>query len=144
MVYRLYKEGQGIWARGALATVVGVTGLYATVSFFAWLEGTDWSRSELFRIPFLDWSIRIQSIASLVVLLPFILGGVWLYNHPKLTDFLIDTESELKNKVTWPTRKETVQNSVVVFLTCLVLGVWVSFADVIFQKIQDLLYGLTG
>ena len=143
MSFRLYKEGQGIWARGSIATLVGVTGLYATVSFFSWLEGTDWSRAELFTLPFFNWSIRVQSVAALVVLLPFVLGGVWLYNNPRLSDFLIDTESELKNKVTWPTRKETVNNSIVVIITCVILGLWISFSDVIFQMLQDLLYGLT-
>ncbi len=144
MSLRMYKEGQGIWARGALATLVGVTGLYATVSFFAWLEGTEWSRAELFKLPFFNWSIRVQSVAALVVLLPFVLGGVWLYNHPRFSDFLIDTEGELKNKVTWPTRKVTVNNSIVVIVTCLVFGLWISFADVVFQMVQDLLYGLKG
>ena len=67
---------------------------------------------------------------------------MWLYNHPRLSDFLIDTESELKNKVTWPTRKETTNNSIVVIITCVIFGLWISFADVVFQKIQNLLYGL--
>jgi preprotein translocase SecE subunit len=144
MSFRLYKEGQGIWARGSLATMVGVTGLYATVSFFAWLEGTEWSRNVLFRIPFLEWSIRVQSVAAIAVLLPFVIGGVWLYNNPRLSDFLIDTEGELKNKVTWPTRKVTINNSIVVIVTCVILGLWISFADVVFQKVQDLLYGLAN
>ncbi|MGA1778858.1 MAG: preprotein translocase subunit SecE, partial [Planctomycetota bacterium] len=61
---------------------------------------------------------------------------------PKLTDFLIETESELKNKVTWPTRKETTNNSVVVVVTCVIFAVWISMADVVFQKIQDFLYGM--
>ena len=142
MSFRLYKEGQGIWARGSLATLTGVTGLYATTYFHAWLEGTSWADTKLFTLPFFSWDIRLQAVASLMVLLPFILGGVWLYNNPKLTDFLIETESELKNKVTWPTRKETTNNSIVVVVVCLIFGFWISFADVIFQKIQDFLYGL--
>jgi len=142
MSFRLYKEGQGIWARGALATPAGVTGLYATTSFYGWLEGTTWASKTLFTLPFFDWDVRLQSVAALLILLPFVLGGVWLYNRPKLTDFLIETESELKNKVTWPTRKETTNNSVVVVVTCVIFAVWISMADVVFQKIQDFLYGM--
>ena len=47
-------------------------------------------------------------------------------------------------KVTWPTRKETTNNSIVVVVTCLIFGLWISFADVLFQKIQDFLYGMAG
>ena len=142
MSFRLYKEVQGIWARGALATMMGATGLYATTSMHAWLEGSNWSRADLFTIPFFNWVVRVQSIAALLVMLPFVLGGVWLYNNPRLTDFLIETEAELKNKVTWPTRKETTNNSIIVVITCLIFGVWITFADVLFQRIQDFLYGL--
>ena len=31
-------------------------------------------------------------------------GGIWYYNKPSLSDFLIETEAELENKVTWLTR----------------------------------------
>ncbi len=144
MSFRLYKEGQGVWARGSLATLMGATGLYATTAFHSWLEGSEWSRKVLVTVPFFDWAVRVQSVASLAVLMPFVLGGVWLYNRPKLTDFLIETEAELKNKVTWPTRKETTNNSIVVVVTCLIFGLWISFADVLFQKIQDFLYGMAG
>ena len=58
------------------------------------------------------------------------------------TLFLIETEAELKNKVTWPTRKETTNNSIVVVVTCLFFGLWIAFADVACQWAQDLLYGL--
>ena len=38
-------------------------------------------------------------------------------NKPSLSDFLIETEAELENKVTWPTRDETTRNSLVVCVT---------------------------
>ncbi len=142
MSFRLYKEGQGIWARGSLATLMGVTGLYATVSMHAWLGGSEWSDTTLFTIPFFQWVVKLQSVAALLVLLPFVLGGVYFYNHARLTDFLIDTEGELKNKVTWPTRKETTNNSIVVVITCLIFGVWISASDLFFQWCKEVVYGL--
>ena len=132
---RIYKEGQGIWARGGLAFVIGVAGLFASVSSFQWLEEREYLENSLL-------GIKAAALASVAIFIPFLLVGVWLYNHLKLTDFLIDTESELKNKVTWPTRKEALNNSVVVVVTCFIIAVWVVFADSVLQVIKDWIYGI--
>ncbi len=47
------------------------------------------------------------------------------------------------DRMAWPTRKETTNNSIVVVVTCLFFGLWIAFADVAFQWAQDLLYGLS-
>ena len=132
---RIYKEGQGIWARGGLAFVIGVAGLFASVRSYQWLEERE----------YLDWDllgIKAAALASVAIFIPFLVFGVWLYNHLKLADFLIDTESELKNKVTWPTRKEAVNNSVVVVVTCAILAVWIVLADSVLRVIKDWVYGI--
>ena len=108
----------------------------------AWLGGSVWSDTTRLTIPFFQWVVELQSVAGLLVLLPFVLGGVYFYNHARLTDFLIDTEGELKNKVTWPTRKETTNNSIVVVITCLIFGVWISASDLFFQWCKEVVYGL--
>ncbi len=53
---------------------------------------------------------------------------------------MIDTESELRNKVTWPTPKEARNNSIVVVVTCVLLGLWIVFADILFKKLKELIY----
>ncbi len=35
---RVYKEGQGIWARGVMAGTIGVTGLFAAVSTYQYCQ----------------------------------------------------------------------------------------------------------
>ena len=132
---RIYKEGQGIWARGGLALVIGVAGLFASVKSFQWFEEREYLENTVF-------GIKAAALASVAIFIPFLLVGVWLYNHLKLTDFLIDTESELKNKVTWPTRKEALNNSIVVVVTCFIIAVWVVFADSVLQVIKDWIYGI--
>ncbi len=135
---RLYKEGEGIWARGALACLFGGTGLVASVRLSAFLEGEGWLQDSGFNL--LGWYIGTANLLSIAVLLPFVIAGVLLYNRPKVADFLIDTESEMKTKVTWPTRKETANNSVVVVVTCIILGIWIAMADTMFYELKNWFY----
>jgi preprotein translocase SecE subunit len=66
--------------------------------------------------------------------------GIWYYNQPRVSDFLIDTEHELQHKVTWPTRQETVKNSIVVVITCIVIMGWIVLADQAFKALQSVVY----
>ncbi len=136
----MYKEGQGKWARGSLAVILAGVGLYATVSVSGWLEGNDWGSGVLFTIPVVSWALKTQDVLSVLVFMPFLLAGYKYYNNPRTSDFLIETESELQNKVTWPTWPETAKNSVVVVVTCLLIMGWVALANGAFQKIQQLVY----
>ncbi|MGE3163335.1 MAG: preprotein translocase subunit SecE [Planctomycetota bacterium] len=139
MAFRLYKEGQGAKARNTLAFVVGGTGLFASVSVYEYLRSK--IQGSFFKIPLFNWSVSVPSIVAILVLGVFVVAGIWLYNQPKLSDFLIDTETELKTKVTWPTKKETLNNSIVVVVTCLLLGIWVVGADLLLGVLKDKLYG---
>ncbi len=141
MSFQLYKEGQGTWARGTLAFVVGATGIFAAVRGYGFLETENLLAGELV-LPFIGWGVGWRELIALVILLPFGVAGIWLYNTPKLADFLVDTEGELKNKVTWPTQKETMNNSAVVVVTCVLLGLWVVFADLVFGYLKDFIYGI--
>ena len=65
--------------------------------------------------------------------------GIWLFvcwiafrvvNIAKFADFLVSVESELE-KVTWPTRHEVVQATVVVLCTMAFLGVFLFLIDLL-------------
>ncbi len=142
MSFRLYKEGQGNWTRGTLATLIGLTGVFAAISLFDWLGTQEWATEGQGVFPFFNWKISWQVLLSGLLMVPFGLVGIWLFNQRKLSDFLIDTESELKNKVTWPTRREVANNSIVVVVTCVLMGVWIMFADQLFRVLKDWVYGL--
>ena len=141
MSFRLYKEGQGKWARGALAVILFGVGLFATISIADWLEGNGYGDADLFTIPFLEFGVQVRSLLSVGVLLPFVLAGIWYYNKPTLSDFLIDTEAELEKKVTWPTREETARNSLVVFASAVIILGWITVADGLLRKLQSVIYG---
>ncbi len=140
MSFRLYKEGQGRWARGSLAALLLGVGLFASVSISQWFEGNAWGTDVLFTIPFVNMAIQTQYLLSVLVLLPFLLAGFWYYNQARVSDFLIETESELMNKVTWPTGPETAKNSVVVVVTCIVILCWIALSDAVYQWVQGFVY----
>ena len=56
----------------------------------------------------------------------------------KIRTFFSEVVAELK-KSSWPTRKELVDSTIVVVITVLAMGVFVSLADVIFVKLIGLL-----
>jgi len=60
-------------------------------------------------------------------------------NVPKFADFLISVESELE-KVVWPGRREVMQATVVVLVTMLFLGVFLSAMDFIWKKLFSLIH----
>ena len=140
MSFRLYKEGQGRWARGSLAALLLGVGLFASVSISQWFEGNAWGTEVLFTIPFVNMAIQTQYLLSVLVLLPFLLAGFWYYTQARVSDFLIETESELMNKVTWPTGPETVKNSIVVVVTCIVILCWIAFSDFVYAWVQEFVY----
>ncbi len=140
MSFRLYKEGQGKWARGALAVIFGGVGLFATISIASWLEGNGMGDGDLFTIPFLETGLQTRSLVSVLVFVPFLAAGYWYYNKPSLSDFLIETEAELENKVTWPTREETTRNSFVVCVTAVIILGWIMLADGLLQVAKNWVY----
>ena len=95
----------------------------------------------MFTIPGIEFGVQARAIYTILVLLPFLLAGIWYYNKPSLSDFLIETEAELENKVTWPTRDETTRNSLVVCVTAVIILGWIMMADGLLRTVQGVVYG---
>jgi len=115
--FSIYKPGQGKWVRwgtvAALAIIV--------------LSGTWWiSEKELATQ---DALYKVLGGAIWTLLGAFF--TFWLVNSPKMAEFMIMTESEMR-KVTWPTRREVIASTKVVIFVTLVLGVILYFVDVFF------------
>jgi preprotein translocase SecE subunit len=88
-----------------------------------------------------NWTVRIPFTSYVLPLLPDVkftlpmllaAGGLWLafrvVNLPVFADFLIATEAEL-NKVSWPTRRSVVQDTIVVLTTVFMLTVFLFLVD---------------
>jgi preprotein translocase subunit SecE len=129
-----YKEGQGIWVRGVMATTVFVVALYAAFRLYDWLlvepnSFLGFLVQDKWVVPFIGWTLDLRLVPVAVLLFGFLGFGVWAYNYPRLVDFLVETENELRSRVTWPTKKELVNASTVVIVVAVVIGVWVLVSD---------------
>ncbi len=115
--------------------VYGCWGLRYTVAGWALPE---FLSKELTRLPVLNE----VSLASLIILLaiPAISAFVLIryLNRPKVADFLIETEVELR-KVAWPSFKETRSASLVVIVTVLILAGFLAGSDFLLSRIVRLL-----
>jgi preprotein translocase subunit SecE len=59
---------------------------------------------------------------------------------PKIREFCAEVVTELK-KSAWPTRSELVDSTLVVLVTVIILGIFVSAADVVFAFVVRWLTG---
>ncbi|MBI4243804.1 MAG: preprotein translocase subunit SecE [Planctomycetes bacterium] len=69
--------------------------------------------------------------------------GSILSNKPKIADFIIETESELK-KVSWPSRKEYLSASVAIVIMVIFMVFYLIFVDMGLSKIMDATSNLVG
>lgn len=131
-MWKIYKEGQGKWSRGLLAFIVGIGAIYAVSALHGWI-----GERGSFVLPFVSWDFDYRFLIEGPVLVAALVFGVWLFNHPRTADFLIDTENELKNKVTWPSKKEEINASVVVVITVVIIGVFILAVDSLFLVVHN-------
>lgn len=127
-MWKIYKEGQGKWARGLIATAVAVTAVYGVAAIYGALPRPDGTG--------FDYRLLVGG-PLLVAAAAF---GVWLFNHPPTANFLIETENELKNKVVWPSKEEEVNASLVVLATVVIFMVFFLGVDFCFNELRELVY----
>ena len=138
----IYKEDQGKVARIILVTVIMLGAVFALQQLHAYMPkvpdfklfGLIDGSGDVFKI--LNWRFLVHG--------PLILLAVSFaykqFNRPKTADFLIETENELKNKVTWPSKKEEISASVVVVVTVLILSVFIFGVDYLMKLISGGLF----
>ena len=141
MAIEIYKKGQAAATRyiaaGAMAAMLA-WGCYGLWKFLVNLEG--WPRHSFTRIPGIGLSITPALLIALGVLVAAGFGLFLLLNRPSMADLLIDTELEMK-KVSWPTRQEAWNSTVIVIVTVIVFTVLLFSFDVILAKVLALIFG---
>lgn len=70
-----------------------------------------------------------------------LIAAVLTYRSPKIHDFVTEVCVEL-SKVTWPTRKETWAQTVVVLIVSAIAAVILGVFDTIWSQITDLIYNV--
>lgn len=58
----------------------------------------------------------------------------------KLTKYLKESYKELKEKTTWPTRKELTNSAVIVLVASIIIALIVWVMDLGFEKLMQLVY----
>jgi len=122
------KLGQGYWTRVLSAVGAGVL----VCVLLAWIL------NELAVIS----DEKTRGIVQLIVAISMIGGfggvGYWVMNKPRIVDFLIATDSEMR-KVNWPARREIVGSTWVVICGTLLMATLLWVVDIgfswLFQKI---------
>ena len=118
MALSIYKPGQGYYTR--MLTAVGAGTII--VLGVAWL----WPRLESFS------SAIYYQVAAAIILIGGSGALLWfLLNKPRIADFMIATEAEMK-KVNWPTRREIIGSTWIVIAGTLMLAGLLAVIDFLF------------
>lgn len=136
-----YKTKQGLLVRwgmmsaSALLFMFGCYRLYFAFSWFGWERAYEpWVT---FTIPWVDILVKISP--SLVIAIGsgvfFLLLFRYLYfQNERISNFLIDTESEMR-KVSWPTPGDVVKSSMAVIFIIFLLGVYLFLVDIVLDGV---------
>ncbi|HEV8377392.1 MAG TPA: preprotein translocase subunit SecE [Tepidisphaeraceae bacterium] len=129
--FSIYKSGQGYWTR--MGTAAAAAALIALLARFIYksLE----ARTKL------DWiilnGIEKPGFPTIKLIITGIFvavsaGITWFYlNKPRVVDFFIATESEMK-KVNWTSRKEIIGSTKVVIIFMFMIAFFLAFVDLFF------------
>ena len=134
MFFNIYKKKQGKiirWCAFLVTSLIFLFGVYRLYYFlfnnFAWAKET-W---KVLPIPVLSVIVRISPsliiglVSAIIVLLLFYYLS---FRSQRISDFLIDTESEMR-KVSWPTFNEVIRSSIAVIVIISLMAVYLYLVD---------------
>ncbi|MBI4566446.1 MAG: preprotein translocase subunit SecE [Planctomycetes bacterium] len=137
------KPGQGRWVRACAYLGFAALAMAAAVTLFAapglksgWYgEVPLWSTAVFGK----TFELRPIFFPSATVFLGAVIGFHIFVNRDKVSDFLVETQGELR-KVSWPAKREWVGSTVVVVILITFVALFLHFADVglswIMQKLK--------
>lgn len=80
------------------------------------------------------------TLGSLVALVVAAGAGVFTYKNEKASVFSTEVVEELL-KVTWPSRKETYNSTIVVIVTTVIISLILGLFDLVWAELTGLIYG---
>ena len=124
MSLAIYKKGQGYWVRLMTAIGLGLRVMMGVVWLWDQLSGVQIGDVE---------PVYIQGgIAVITVAICGLIGYHLIGRKPKLVEFMIATEGEMR-KVNWSTRREVVGSTILVILLTLFIALFCQAADLSFS-----------
>ncbi|MEM7626003.1 MAG: preprotein translocase subunit SecE [Planctomycetota bacterium] len=125
MALPIYKSGQGYWTR--MLSAIGAGTLV--------LAGAAWLYTKIVpRYAPTENLIYYQAGIATGVIIAFGLLIYFLLNKPKIVDFMIAVEAEMK-KVNWPTKKEIIGSTWVVICGTLFIAALLFVINIAFGKL---------
>ena len=126
MIGSIYKKGQGYWTRLMSAIALGLIVLLGVV----WL----WDLLAAVKIGTLQ-TVYVQATSAVLTGAVFgLLGFHYIGRQPRVVDFMIATEGEMK-KVNWSSRREIIGSTWIVIALTIFIALFCFAADRIFQQI---------
>jgi preprotein translocase SecE subunit len=141
MAIEIYKKGQANATRGIAVGTCAALLAWGSYSLFKALYLEGWLRTGFgdTELPGIGLRLSPALAIAVAVFVAACFGTFLLLNRPSTTDLLIDTELEMK-KVSWPTRQEAWNSSVVVIVTVLVFTILLFTFDVFISKLLTLVF----
>lgn len=125
MKFRIYRRGQGkhtrLWTAFALAAIV----ILGCLRLYEQLRAAELSQDNSIQ----TW---VETLIPVGVFLIFAWLIYWVVNTPKIADFMVDAEGEMK-KVSWSSRKEIMVSTTVVVVVVATMAVFLGVVDLAFS-----------
>ena len=140
MALELYKPEEATRSRGGLAVCGGGLLLYGVLSFYEWLGG--WPRMEEDLSGGMlgdEFPLSVRVILASILLVVCAVGTYIAVNNQRAVEFLISTEGEMA-KVSWPTKTEVFNNSVVVIICTVLIGIYLGLVDLGLASLKGLAF----
>ena len=127
MAFWYNKPGQGYWTR-----TISLLGAMVLV-----VAGAIWIRSEL-EAPLQNNPNAIYIGWGVAAMIMLVFGGllIWVLNKPRIVEFMIATEAEMK-KVNWPSRQQTIKLTLIVIAVSVIVGLYIGGLDFVFTKLIE-------
>ncbi len=120
----IYKQGQGYWVRLMSSIGFGLLIFMGVIWIWDQLSGVQIGEIE---------PVYIQGgVAILAVVICGFIGYHLIGRKPKLVDFMIATEGEMR-KVNWSTKREIIGSTILVILLTLFIAVFCQIADLAYS-----------
>ncbi len=154
MFLNSYKAKQGKivrWGTFIASALLAIFAMYRVFYSFPYINVVADERTEFWAWVYKSlYSLTIPGIDITITVSPrllftLVLGTVLLlalayvcFRKERTSDFLIDTESEMR-KVAWPTFREVIDSSLVVIIVIVALGIYLFVVDIGLSKLFNFL-----
>lgn len=137
--FTIYKKGQGYWTR--MGTLIGATIIAFLIVQYLYTHGRTWFTTTTIKHN-LDGSIEQATSPAMGKVLGLCGGFLIVFfaivhrvmNKPRVVEFLIATDSEMK-KVNWTSRAELMGSTKVVIVFMVLVSVILFFFDTFFGQL---------